>query len=153
LRLWDFAQAAYARPGVEAACLALQDEHGQCVPLMLWRLWTVGEGRAVEDELLRSAAMTARAWDEAAVVPLRQVRRRLKPRFPPIPDASRLELREGLKAAELRAERILLETLESLTPKPGQASESAVRSLEMVARAWGVAAPAEALAALAAAAL
>lgn len=137
MRLWDFALATYARPGVEAACLALQDEHGQCVPLMLWRLWTVAEGRPVDAMLLAGAAETASAWEDAATAPLRDIRRKLKRRFPPVSDTARAALREDLKAAELRAERLLLETLEALSPGPASAAASLAEALEAVTRAWG----------------
>jgi uncharacterized protein (TIGR02444 family) len=32
--LWPYALEVYARPGVEPLLLRLQDEHGQCVPLL-----------------------------------------------------------------------------------------------------------------------
>jgi uncharacterized protein (TIGR02444 family) len=145
LTLWNYALATYARPGVEAACLSLQDEHGQCAPLLLWRMWAVSERRPVDAALVEGAAATARAWDEAAVAPLRQVRRRLKHGFSPIPDKARTALREDLKSAELRAERMLLETLEAMTPAPGAAHEAAVDALVATARAWGAPAPIEGL--------
>src|SRR6185295_9424136 len=96
VRLWDFALAAYARPGAEAACLALQDEHGQCVPLLLWRLWTVAEGRDVDAALEVSAAAAAPAWDAAAVAPLRKLRRGLKAPFPPFGAKAKAKLREEI---------------------------------------------------------
>jgi uncharacterized protein (TIGR02444 family) len=145
LRLWNYALATYARPGVEAVCLSLQDEHGQCAPLLLWRLWALSEGRPVDAALLEGAAATAMAWDEAAVAPLRQVRRRLKRQFPPIPDKARTALREDLKSAELNAERMLLETLEAMTPAPDSGHQAAADALALTARAWGRPAPAEAL--------
>ena len=37
--LWDWAKLTWDRPGVGAACVSLQDEHRQCVPLLLWALW------------------------------------------------------------------------------------------------------------------
>ena len=52
MRLWSWALEAHARPGVGEAALAAQDDHGQCVSLLLWRAWTVAEGRPVEDSLL-----------------------------------------------------------------------------------------------------
>ncbi len=145
MRLWDYALATYARPGVEAACLVLQDDHDQCAPLLLWRLWTLDEHRAVDDSLLDLATSAARAWDEAAVAPLRQIRRDLKRSFPPMSDADRAALRDEVKGAELRAERLLLETLEALATAEGGQDVPPLQALEAAARAWGRPAPAHAL--------
>ena len=45
--------------------------------------------------------------------PRRGVRGALKPAFPPVDDGAREALREDVKAAELRAERVLMEILKS----------------------------------------
>ena len=64
-------------------------------------------------------------------------------------DDAREGLREDVKAAELRAERVLMETLEAMGGRNGGAP--ALEALTAASRAWGQPAPAEALAALAAA--
>jgi len=151
--VWRYSVAAYAQPDVEAACLRLQDEHGQCVPLLLWRLWACAEGRAVDRALLDLAVAAARAWDEAAVAPLRKMRRGLKRPFPLIGDASREALRGDIKAAELNAERMLLETLEAMTPAPNGAAAAPGAALASLCKAWNGAAPDRELAALARAAV
>ncbi len=145
--IWDWSLQAYARPAVAEACLRLQDEHGQNVPLLLWAIWA----EARDPDLLTRAAEVARRWDAVAVTPLRVVRRTLKAACPPVADAARVALREDVKAAELRAERVLLETLASLGSRRGGAP--ALQALEGAARAWepDQAAPREALAVLAAA--
>jgi uncharacterized protein (TIGR02444 family) len=56
VRLWDWAVQGYARPGVEALCLELQDEYGQCVSFLLWAAWAGAEGRRIEAEALSEAA-------------------------------------------------------------------------------------------------
>ena len=71
--LWDFALTLYARPGVQAAGLTLQDEHGQSVPLLIWRLWA--NDRRVDAATLRAAAGLACDWEARVVAPLRTVRR------------------------------------------------------------------------------
>ncbi|MGA0606237.1 TIGR02444 family protein [Phenylobacterium sp. VNQ135] len=143
--IWDWALEAYAQPGAPEACLSLQDEHGQNTPLLLWAVWA----EASDPGLLARAADCARSWDEVAVTPLRRIRRTLKPSHPPVADAAREALREEVKAAELRAERVLLETLAGLGPSGGGAST--LEALEGASRAWGPPAPREALAVLAAA--
>jgi uncharacterized protein (TIGR02444 family) len=144
MSIWDWALEAYARPGVPEACLKLQDVHGQNTSLLLWAIWA----EADDAELLSRAAALTRTWDETAMVPLRAVRRALKAELPPMPDGAREGLREDVKAAELRAERVLLETLADLSG-PRRGGASALAALRAATRAWGAAAPDEALAALA----
>ena len=134
---WDYAAALYARPNVEGICLALQDIDGQCVPLLLWRLWATDEGRAVDDALLKRAVALARGWESVAVAPLRAVRRTLQAPFPPIPDAARATLRERVAAAELAAERVLLEALDALTPDPAGAEADGLAAFRDLASEWG----------------
>jgi len=137
--LWDFAVSLYARPGVEAACLALQDDHGQCAPLLLWRLWALD--RTLDAATLRSAVVLARDWDKRVVAPLRSVRRGLAAPIPPIADAPRLSLRESVKASELAAERALLESLETLTSTDQTGGKAAIDALVELAEAWSPPAP------------
>ena len=143
--IWDWALEAYAQPGVPEACLVLQDAHGQNTSLLLWAVYA----EVKDPALLARAAEATRAWDRTALVPLRDVRRALKPPLPPFDDAARAALREDVKALELAAERLLLETLETLSASRGGAH--ALDALQAASKAWGAPAPANALAALAAA--
>lgn len=163
MSLWEWALAAYARPGVPEACLELQDAHGQNTPLLLW----AAHARTRDAGTVQRAAAAARAWDDAAVRPLRAIRRSLKAPCPPVGDAPRETLREEVKALELRAERLLLETLEGLgAPTPldalgepqatplealGEPQATPLEAMTAAATAWGLHAPTTALAALAAA--
>ena len=137
MKLWEFAGRIHARPEVEAACLALQDDHGQCVSFLLWRLWTLVEGRPVDGVLLGDAVLAARAWEAAATAPLRAVRRRLKTAPMPVTAEGQAALREAIKAAELHAERLLLEALQSMTPEPSGLSPGIERGLKTATLAWG----------------
>jgi uncharacterized protein (TIGR02444 family) len=143
--IWDWALEAYALPGVPDACLKLQDAHGQNTSLLLWAVYAEVKDPAV----LARAAEAARAWDATALKPLREVRRALKPPLPPFADGARQELREEVKAIELSAERLLMETLDGLTK--GRGGAHALEALEAASKAWDKPAPADALAALAAA--
>lgn len=143
--IWDWALQAYARPGVPEACLALQDQHGQNTSLLLWAVYA----QANDAALLARAAEATRAWDRVALVPLREVRRALKAPLPPLEDRAREGLRQDVKRLELAAERLLLETLGSLSA--GQGGAPALEALEAASRAWHKPAPREALAVLAAA--
>ncbi len=143
--IWDWALEAYGRPGVPDACLTLQDAHGQNTSLLLWAVWA----EVADPAMLARAAEVTRAWDAKALTPLRDIRRALKPAHPPVADAARENLREDVKAAELKAERILLETLAGLSH--GQGGAPALEALEAASAAWGRPAPGDALASLAAA--
>ena len=148
--LWDWALAAYAREGVSEACLSLQDEYGQNVCLLLFAAWCARTGRRLDDETLEAAADAARAWDQAAVQPLRAVRRRLKSPVPDMEDVTRLAARQAVKAAELAAERGLLSDLEALGPTPtGAPSSDPTPALAQAARAWSRVVPRPALETLA----
>jgi uncharacterized protein (TIGR02444 family) len=146
MALWDWMLAAYARPGIPETCLTLQDEFGQNTSVLLWAAWA----RPADASVLERATRTAHAWDETALHPLRAVRRALKAPAPPVADAAREGLREDVKAAELRAERVLVETLEALSGAPNGDQGSALQALTAAVKAWGRPAPVAALAALAA---
>lgn len=145
MKIWDWVLEAYGRPGVPEACLTLQDAHGQNTSLLLWAVYAeVGD-----PERLARAASATRAFDSLALSPLREVRRALKPAMPPFDDQARLALREDVKALELSAERLLMETLAGLAS--GRGGAHALDALKAASAAWGPPAPANALAALAAA--
>jgi uncharacterized protein (TIGR02444 family) len=146
MSIWEWALEAYARPGVPDACLTLQDVHGQNTSLLLWAVWS----EAADAGLLARAAEAAQRWETVALVPLREVRRRLKAPCRPVADAAREGLREDVKAAELRAERVLMETLAEIAGE-ADGGARALDALKAASRAWGPPAPDEALAALAAA--
>ena len=141
MRLWDFTVSAYARPDMEAVCLELQDAHGQCVPLLLWRLWAIGEGWSIGLGVLRRAAQIARAWDRAAIGPLRDLRRALTAPDNPLSTPGLPALREQIKACELAAERQLLEVLEAMTPASHGVSPRPLNALKALVDAWGSPAP------------
>lgn len=141
MRAWDFILRLYGSEGVEPACLALQDEHDQCVPLLLWRAWTLAEGRRVDGRLLTSAVATARAWHGEVIAPIRTVRRRLKAPFSSVDDAARLVLRQEIATREMAAERLLIDALEALTGPPGDGASPPLVELHRTAAAWGHDAP------------
>jgi uncharacterized protein (TIGR02444 family) len=143
--IWPWAVAAYARPGVAEACLRLQDEQAQNVCLLLWAAWSGADA----DALARGAVL-ARRWEGEVVGPLRQARRALKPAAPGIDAVSREALRAQVKAAELAAERVLLEALATIARRRTVAGATKP-ALKAAVQAWGRPASATALAALAAA--
>ena len=145
MRLWTWALEAYAHPGAAQACLDLQDRFGQCVPYLLWAAWAATEGRVLDARALLDGADLCDGWQEAAVAPLRAARRAMKPSVEGIADGAREALRAEVMALELKAERLVMETLEALTPETSTAALSLVEALRAAARAWPSRAPLEAL--------
>ncbi len=119
--LWRFSLAFYRRPGVADACLRLQDEAGIDVNVMLYLLFLAAYGiRLSADEMDRIEAV-AKDWREAVVVPLREIRRKLKAPLGAFALAVTADLRNDVKRIELAAERIeqqALEPLIALEPAP-----------------------------------
>jgi uncharacterized protein (TIGR02444 family) len=128
--LWSWAVTAYGREGVAKAALALQDEYGQCVPLLLWAAFA----RPLEPDLIGRAVSLGRAWEAAAILPLRAARRGLKSELPGAIAEAREALRTQVKAAELESERLLLSALASLD---GGGEAPLEAALAAVTAAWG----------------
>jgi len=141
LTAWEFAVAAWRRPDVEALCLELQSIHGQSPPLLLWGLWLVSQGRTPALAVSEKAVDLARDWERQVVEPLRDVRDRLKAPDGPGPPAARLLLRQSVLKVELEAERLLLESLESLETTPTPAPRDPLTALLDLAQAWRSPAP------------
>jgi uncharacterized protein (TIGR02444 family) len=99
---WRFSLALYARPGVADALIALQDRAARDVNLILFGLWLgVSRGRRLAGaELAAVEAATAELAD-AAVAPLRRLRRQIKVTADPDLQA----LRRRVAALEIAAER------------------------------------------------
>ncbi|MCR3863519.1 TIGR02444 family protein, partial [Pseudomonas aeruginosa] len=98
----------YARPGVETACLALQ-EQGADVCLLLVAAWLGRRGVSCSKERAQILENAARPWRETVIEPLRRLR--CAWREAATHDACLAELREEMKAQELRAEREHLQRL------------------------------------------
>jgi uncharacterized protein (TIGR02444 family) len=112
---WKFSLDFYARPGVEAACLALQDQHGRDINIMLYLCWLglAARGRVDEAGLARAEEAMA-PWRRAAIEPLRKARRGLNP----TERDGIAALYEAAKAIELAAERMGQQQLAALAPPP-----------------------------------
>jgi uncharacterized protein (TIGR02444 family) len=99
---WRFSLRVYARPGIAAALLGLQDRAGHNVNLVLYGLWlAIGRGvRLDRGELTRARAAIAKI-DRDVLLPLRNLRRALKGDADPDIQA----LRRRVLALEVAAER------------------------------------------------
>ena len=136
MRLWDWAVAAYGGDGVRESLLGLQDANGQNSCYLLWAAWAAVEGRPLGLDELEAGVDTARAWDDAAVKPLRAIRRQLKKPIPDMDDGARETVRSRIKAVELEAEHALLDELEILAPDPCGRSSPVAKALVDAARVW-----------------
>ena len=102
---WCFSLRRYARQGVAPLCLAVQDETGADVNLLLFGMWIGSEGDAVHDDGAQRAAEVVADWHEKVVRPLRGVRRWLKGNVT-VPAEARDRLREAVQAWEIESERL-----------------------------------------------
>jgi uncharacterized protein (TIGR02444 family) len=108
---WQFSIRFYRDPEVAAACIALQDEAGVDVNVLLFLLWNATLSRTLAADAVADLDRLTGAWRAAAVVPLRTLRRALK--IPPaaVEPGAAEAFRTRIKAVELEAERLQQETM------------------------------------------
>jgi uncharacterized protein (TIGR02444 family) len=122
---WGFSLRIYSRPEVPPSCLALQDEGGADVNLVLFLLYLADCGRMLDDAQVAALDEATRDWREQVVKPLRGVRRLLKGDVGAFTQESTSALRTDVKRIELAAEKLQQFTLEALAP-PASAGETAI---------------------------
>ena len=120
--LWRFSLRTWRAPGVQEACIALQDQCGADVNLLLFCGWAGRRGHELDPGSLRLAISRVGAWQSAVVAPLRLARRGLKREAADSALAAlAAPVRRRLLAIELELERVeqsLLAQLESQWPPP-----------------------------------
>mgnify|MGYP000119310121 CR=1 FL=1 len=104
-QLWQYACQVYSLAGVEAALLALQDDHGADINLILQALWLASEGQQWTKECIPEDYS---AWMDAQVLPLRQMRRSMKTEWVEKRGAQYEGFRQQVKKLELKAEQYAL---------------------------------------------
>ena len=112
---WRFSLQFYRLAGVAGACIALQDEYGVDVNLLLFLLWRADGGRLLAADEVRSLDAKVRDWRNIAVVPLRTIRRKLKSARTLIESGQQEAFRTRIKAIELEAERLQQQALFALS--------------------------------------
>jgi uncharacterized protein (TIGR02444 family) len=117
---WRFSLNFYGLPHVASACLALQDEAGVDVNLLLFLLFLADQGRAVTQDDVARLDRAVAPWRSDVVEPLRALRRRLKAGIGDTPPPSSEGLRNMVKKVELEAERLEQARLESELSATGQ---------------------------------
>src|SRR5262245_46763234 len=111
---WRFSLRLYRAPDVGDACIALQEEAGVDVNLLLFVLWQATQRRALTAADVKALDQTIGGWRDTAVIPLRNVRRALKS-APGLVDPNTAEaFRTRIKAVELEAERLQQEAMYAL---------------------------------------
>lgn len=124
-RFWRFSLDTYAKPGVAPACLALQDDVCLDVNVLLFCCFAAMEGAPVLDAATLAAADTAiQPWRNAAVSPLRTVRRALKTEFQGVDAEWQNGIRGQVQAVELECERVIQSILATCVPVVDGPSES-----------------------------
>lgn len=102
---WDFSLAVYAKPGVAAECLALQESSDVDVNILLCCAWLGATGKLLQEEdVVRLTAKVAR-WQDTVIRPLRAVRVSMKS-LSELSNQACADLRKDVAASELRAEQI-----------------------------------------------
>jgi uncharacterized protein (TIGR02444 family) len=130
---WRFSLGFYRQGGVAEACIRLQDEQKVDVNLLLFLLWQAALRRALSEREIEGLEGRIAPWRNATVIPLRTVRRALKP-APDLVPAPEAELfRTSIKAVELEAERLQQEAMNDLARSCPYGREAA--SIEDAARA------------------
>lgn len=125
--LLRFARDVYARPGIQALCLRLQDEHDVDVVLLLTCCWYGCYYGTLKDTQFKQATAFCHRWRAQLVQPLRQARRWLKPHPADtmgIPGADQEALRERIKALELETEFMQLRALAGCLNKPASGTDT-----------------------------
>jgi len=141
---WRFSLQFYRRPGVAEACIALQEESGVDVNLLLFLLWHATQKRILAAAEIAALEQKIAGWREQTVVPLRAIRRALKAP-PALVEAGTAEaFRTRIKAVELEAERLQQEAMHDLVrgrlfgaeaPSVAEAAQANVTAYEGICRA------------------
>jgi uncharacterized protein (TIGR02444 family) len=138
---WAFCLTLYRTPGVADELLALQDEIGLDVSLLLVCLW-LGAERAVAltDSEIRSAQALVAPWTAQVVHRLRAVRRDIKAR-PEMARPAVAALRGRVQRLEIEAEQIQIALLHewgsALPSSDTSGAEAAARNLDRVLGHYG----------------
>ena len=119
--LWDFVVRAYAQPGVEEACLALQVRFGTDVNMVLFCAWLAsrGTGTTALANVLDAALKLSREWQGALVGPMRACRQSRKAMIETsalvgADRAAASALRERIKQSEIELEQLQILALHAL---------------------------------------
>jgi uncharacterized protein (TIGR02444 family) len=100
---------------VSDACIALQDDCGIDVNLLLFLFWLASDDRQLSTEDVELLDDNVRDWRNLTIVPIRDARRKLKGAATLVAPAKQEAFRTKVKAIELDAERLQQEALYEFT--------------------------------------
>jgi uncharacterized protein (TIGR02444 family) len=140
---WRFSLHFYRQAKVSDACIALQDDCGVDVNLLLFLFWLAANGRQLSVADVKRLDDAVRGWRELAIVPIRDARRKLKGAATLVASKKQEAFRTKIKAIELEAERLQQEALYGLTRSgplggeaaPGAAARASLAAYERVLKA------------------
>jgi uncharacterized protein (TIGR02444 family) len=123
---WQFSLRFYRLPTVADACIALQEEAGVDVNLLLFLLWHAGQRRSLSVADVAALDAQVAPWRDVTVIPLRAVRRELKSPPTLVASPTAEAFRSRIKAVELEAERLQQEAMYALAPRGVEGGEPGV---------------------------
>jgi uncharacterized protein (TIGR02444 family) len=112
---WRFSLNLYRQAGVSDACIALQDDCGIDVNLLLFLLWLASEGRQVSPDEVKTFDDRVRSWRELTIIPIRDTRRKLKGAATLVEPGKQEAFRNKVKTIELEAEQLQQAALYNFT--------------------------------------
>jgi uncharacterized protein (TIGR02444 family) len=128
---WRFSLRFYSRPQIAPACIALQDNAGADVNLLLFILFLADQRRKVSAGEISRLDQAVAQWRETVVKPLRELRRGLKQGIEFIPGPVSETFRAQIKRLELESEQIEQHRLEELAAEGlGSAAETRMKAAE-----------------------
>lgn len=122
---WSFSWALYHQPGVEAACLRLQDRDGLDVNILLLCCFLGTRGILLSADDVGRIAEDTRIWRDAVIAPLRNARRAAKP----LTGRDVQAFRKRLKQLELDGERLAQSLLLAAAHGLGETVAAPARSV------------------------
>lgn len=133
---WQFSLRVYREPQVAEACLALQEQCGVDVNLLLYLLWQAQQGRRLAAADVAALEAKVGPWRERTIIPLRNLRRALKSPPDLLDPATAEAYRNRIKSVELEAERLQQEAMAAL-PVGGVAEADAAAAARHNLAAYG----------------
>jgi uncharacterized protein (TIGR02444 family) len=143
---WRFSLKYYGQSGVSDACIALQDGCGVDVNLLLFLFWLASERQMLSADEVKKLDATIKSWRELTIIPIRDMRRKLKGAKTFVDPAKQEALRDKVKAVELEAEKLQQEALYAFTQtgplgKPSEPPAAARGNVAAFERAMGASFP------------
>lgn len=143
---WRFSLNFYRHAGVSEACIALQDDLGVDVNLLLFLFWLASDDRALSVDEVKLLDDNVREWRNLTIVPIRNTRRNLKGAETLVEAGKQEAFRNKVKAVELEAEKLQQEALYGFAKSgplgtPASAPAAARANVAAYARVMGASFP------------